>query len=106
MGGTIEVDTEPGRGTEFIIGLKFELSSEADVREYDAKAGQTAPSVVLEKTGKADARASVAEENKKAAETAADPDGKRIPLPGRQSGINRVDRDDDPAAGRTPRGNS
>ncbi len=80
MGGTIEVDTAPGRGTEFIIGLKFELSSEADVREYDAKAGQTAPSVVLEKTGKADARASVAEENKKAAETAADPDGKRILL--------------------------
>ena len=38
MGGTIEVMTAPGSGTEFIIRLKFKLAEEKDIPEVERKA--------------------------------------------------------------------
>ena len=40
MGGTIEVLTAPGNGTEVIVRLKFRLADQKDVQESDEGSGQ------------------------------------------------------------------
>ncbi len=42
MGGTIEVLTAPGSGTQIIIRLKFQLAEEMDIPESDRAGGKTA----------------------------------------------------------------
>ncbi|MBQ7487247.1 MAG: amino acid permease [Clostridia bacterium] len=43
MGGTIDVMTAPGSGTEIIIRLKFKLAEETDIPETERKSNQPAP---------------------------------------------------------------
>ena len=45
MGGTIEVMTAPGSGTEIIIRLKFRLAEEKDIPEEERKTGKSASDV-------------------------------------------------------------